>query len=327
MHPDSTKSYKSKPTVIDPNLSKMTKEQILKLSDSEISRYTKNSKKLSKSHHGYMPFMPDGFASPIASIQNMSKARKMNLQNHATRLAAELFSYYIKPQQGKSKKYSVSYKNSEASFFQNRKRLSSAHPGFRDQTREVYIEDAVNNIKIIAENKIDSRPLPNPMNDYSSEYVKNSMENNSSVIVKTNLPTLPEDTKTDKNNKSMPRLMKGRIPVPGSFNRQKRHKLDINKISSNLSKKDYVPRFKEGVIKQKSKKRFNQQTNHSWYQNLDQKSVVSRKIKTASGSRAKRKSGTNFKLNLDLHSNIGFQYTPESEPMNIVTDVSSNVLV
>ena len=130
MHPDSTKSYKSKPTVIDPNLSKMTKEQILKLSDSEISRYTKNSKKLSKSHHGYMPFMPDGFASPIASIQNMSNARKMNLQNHATRLAAELFSYYIKPQQGKPKKYSVSYKNSEASFFQNRKRRMCGRPLF-----------------------------------------------------------------------------------------------------------------------------------------------------------------------------------------------------
>lgn len=62
--------------------------------------------------------------------------------------------------------------------------------------------------------------------------------------------------------------------------------LTLIKYQAIYINKDCVPRFKEGVRQQMEKQK--KGTTHNWYQNLEQNSVASRKVKTASGKRNRR---------------------------------------
>jgi hypothetical protein len=266
---NSSKFQKSKVNPITSNMINLTKEQILKLSDEELQKLL-----ISKRRDGYLSFVPCE-NQPI-------RIHKPKLQNHATRLAAELFSYYRPNYKG----FSCLHPSKPI-----RHRLSSAHPDLLAQpdplTHQVALEDAQTKIKIL------SHPI-----DYASEEPKHSMVNcvGSDVTREPNL------------NKSMPRLLKARIPTSAQYYKQRRRKLDLNKISSHLSKKDYVPRFKIGVREQMEKRK-SSKPGVSWYDQSEQRSVISRRIKTASASRNK-------------HNKVSQKSTESQKEINIVTEVN-----
>lgn len=229
-------------------MTNLTKEQILKLGDEELQKLLANKRK-------------DGYLSFVPSKNQQIKIHKPKLQNHATRLAAELFSYYRPNSKAFPRLHP--YKAS-------RHRLSSAHPDPSPHPdpfiHQIAVEDSQTKIKIIPHST-----------DYISEEPKHSMMNYAGS----------DETREENFNKSMPRLLKGRIPTSAQHYKRRRRKLDISKISSNLRKKDYVPRFKVGVREQMEKRKSVKQ-GVSWYDHSQQRDIASRRIKTASASRNRR---------------------------------------
>lgn len=78
-----------------------------------------------------------------------------------------------------------------------------------------------------------------------------------------------------------------------------------------MHKKDCIPRFKEGVRQQMLKQKSKQITTNNWYNNLDQTSVASRKIQTASGRKR----------------NVQIMNSNDSDPHNIESENESHVRI
>lgn len=136
----------------------------------------------------------------------------------------------------KPKSSSFSMKQQEGNFFQDRKRKSTAHVVVvPNPMREVQMEDAIQNIKIIADAKEEQYFNDINRSDYATEQTRFNFHNNMSTHLRGSLPSLPENIPRF-NNKSMPRLTKGPMPVAARHVSRRKHKLDINKISSNIHK-------------------------------------------------------------------------------------------
>ena len=233
VYPPSTKSFNPKRKLINQQLANLTKDKILKASDEELNRYMRNMSSVQSNQKGYLAWFPQDVVSPINATQIYKKGRKYKPQNNAIQLASDIFSYYKYPAKIKSKNNSFSVNQPESSFFKDRKRLSAVHAVIPEQIREVQLEDSLANIKVVADSKGDNLLTPNHMNDYSSEVARFSMLNNPSILAQGNLPSLHENLRG--TIKSMPRLSHGAIPVAGQF-RQRKRRLDINKLTSNLHK-------------------------------------------------------------------------------------------
>jgi rRNA maturation protein Rpf1 len=219
VQPNSVKVYKRKSSILGQYYEGLTKDKILKFSDIELSKYMQgaNNSKLS---------------IPSTYNQYLRKGRKNKVQNQAIKLASDLFSYYRHPGNQKVSTNSFAIKDNQESFFNGRKRISTAKPITSSKIREFYTESSASNIRVIPESSSGNHPMAIVHNDYSSEianisnsdyqnhvpkaYQMNiSMHNNISNGLSPVLPTLAEAIQKKGMNKSMPRLNQGKMPVAG----------------------------------------------------------------------------------------------------------------
>ena len=118
---------------------------------------------------------------------------------------------------------------------QNGMRFTGVSDAINLQAREIQREDSNVHIKVIPE----SNPLNNnPINEYSSDYTNMSTDNNFKYNVKGSLPTLSESVGKKLLNKSVPRLSHPGYPIVTKHPKVKKRRLNINKLASNLHKKD-----------------------------------------------------------------------------------------
>ncbi|CAI2374357.1 unnamed protein product [Moneuplotes crassus] len=262
---------------LDSSIRKLTREQILKLSDTELTKYMSRIAKARNKQNFYWPIVHKNIETPAMFSRLSHKGRKGKVKGQATKLANDLFSYYT--HKGKPSSFTLhKSQNNEGS---NRKMSINSDP-IKVHQREYRREDSDTKSRILGERDGSSHNN----NDYNSEYTNLSTDNYKYKI-KGSLPSLPESSGTKKYNKSVPRLSQLGFPIAGRMKYRKR-KLNINKISSNLHKKDIIPRFKEGVIQQMDKRRHNNTLLRSYYQNTGDKSTAFRNVKTASGKRNHR---------------------------------------
>lgn len=220
-------------------------------------------------------FVPQNISSPSRLSQYSHKGRRLRHNGQATRLANDLFSYYS--HKGKSSSFTLAKSQHQKIHPQSHKFSMSSDP-IKVRSRQYRRKDSDVKIKVIPDQDLSSHP-----NDYTSEFTNMSTDHHK-IELKKSLPTLPEGAENKKNNRSAPRLSKLGFPIAGRMKYRKR-RLNINKIASNLHKKDIIPRFNEGVIQQMSKQRQHKPMVKSWYQNLEGDQPEYRKARTASGKR------------------------------------------
>ena len=133
--------------------------------------------------------------------------------------------------------------------------MSIPNMGKTDHTKEIQKEDASNEMRVLAMNPTPEVCNKNWVQDYTSDIAKWSIQNNASSYAQGSLPSLPESIKKQVINKSMPRLNNEIIGTNSSGSRRRKRKMDINKLTANLNKKDWIPRFKEGVRQQMERQR------------------------------------------------------------------------
>lgn len=229
----SQKSQKIKSIIINHQMQNMTKEKILKLSDKELTKFMKEYSSCQNRDNLHWP--PGQLSSP-GGYYHGYKHDKGKVKSKAIKMASDLFSYYYMPSNRKAKNSSFSIRQPQDSFFKEWKRQPGIHSLLMDQTREVALEDTGTNIKIITDIKNPNK-LHEPQNiDYISTFAIGTSK--ASRDFRGSLPTLPENVPNRATNKSMPRLNSGAYPVAASHYKQRKRRLDINKISSNLHKKD-----------------------------------------------------------------------------------------
>lgn len=246
----------------------------MKLSDTELTKYMSRIAKARNKQNFYWPVAGKNFGTPVVFSRLSQKGRKGRVKGQATKLANDLFSYYT--HKGKSSSFTLSKSQNNEGI--SRKISINSDP-IKVHQRDYRREDSETKSRILAERDGSNQNT----NDYNSEYTNLSTDNYK-YKVKGSLPSLPESSGKKKYNKSVPRLSQLGFPIAGRMKYRKR-RLNINKIASNLHKKDIIPKFKEGVIQQMDKRRHNNTLLRSWYQNVGEKSTTFRKVKTASGKR------------------------------------------
>lgn len=174
IYPTSAKNTINKSAFIPANMNYLTKDKILKLSDTEISEYMhkfQNSSYLTDSS-GYL-FMPgQEMSSPSHFVGFKRAPKKSKYQNNATKLASELFSYYKNPSKVKQKNNSFSIAKQNHNFFNERNKMSIPRADGADVIREVQREDTGHDVKVLAINPTPEIFGQKPIQDYSSEVAK-----------------------------------------------------------------------------------------------------------------------------------------------------------
>lgn len=221
----------------------------------------------------------------------LRKRSKQRLQTNPTKLAANLFSYYREPfRKQKNKHGSFALTKAKSNFFNDRNRSSILNTDAETKQSPSYMNELAPSYNRISSAKPGHTIMREqqkcevrPTSEYSTELAKFSTaaHNPSNQLVNQSLPSLPENMFQHFIHKQSQMMLDNSVKPA-----KNKRKMDISLLSSNLSKKDCIPKFQEGIRQQMERQRNRRITANNWYVNAESKSsTYNRKSKTASGKR------------------------------------------